>query len=113
MTKQGKLRIVPTKKPVPFWKVVAKISLAWLSFVLVLAGLCLAIFGCGKSPLATLAGERVWTPEDLKCWLSGGTFTCKMPEGMRIDNFLIVGKLRFDVDQQLIQECMDEGLIRK
>jgi len=60
--------------------------------------------------MGILASERVYQPSDLKCWVNGKTFVCNLPESLRIDDFLIVGKLRYAVDAGIIKECIDRGL---
>lgn len=110
MRKLGKNSEEPMKKPDSFWKVAGRRSLALLSIALALFALCFVLGSCGRKPMATLMEERVFHPKELDCWTDGKTFTCRMPDGGRIDNFLVVGKLRYHVDQQLLQECLEEGL---
>ena len=99
------------KKRAPYWLVVLRISLVWLLFVLVLLSFSFAMFGCASpKPMGVLIEERVFKPDDLKCWSDSKTFTCMMPLGASLDSFLFVGKLRYSVDAAIIKECIDRGL---
>ena len=100
------------KKREPYWKALVMNSLGALSIVLALL-LCFFVLGsCAKpSPMTVLAGEAVYQPTDLKCWMSGPTFICNTPKGLHsVEDFLIVGKLRYAMDAAIIKECIDRGL---
>lgn len=102
------------KRRAPYWMVVLRISLVWLLFVLVLLSFSFAMFGCASpKPMGVLIEERVFKPDDLKCWSDSKTFTCMMPLGASLDSFLLVGKLRYAEDAAIIKECIDRGLAVK
>jgi len=75
--------------------------------------------GCIKL-LSTPPEERVYFPEELSCVAAviiseeskEDGFTCKLPPGGKLEDFLIVGQKAWLDKIDLIDDCIDAGLLK-
>jgi hypothetical protein len=85
--------------------------------VMLLLGLLACVYfltGCHKTYINPPIEERVFFTQDWKCILSmDRTLTCSVPEGIDLNQFMIIGEKRWFDDQNLLDECEDRGLIQK